>query len=220
MASALQLVNGVPRMVEIPSATIDVKSGGTTVVSGASAINFTNPLTAVDGGGGQADITDSTGVVYDETVTIGVGGIAANTNVSLPNSGTYEDKELKVFVGGLLWESGQDYDLVGTGSAKTQIEVLRAMSEGEIIRFRVEGISNVIYDEVVVAGSGGISAGANITLPLGRSYDEDELQVYLDGQYMEVLQDYNYVGAGPPRTQIQLVFDILEGERLRFRIES
>jgi len=80
-------------------------------------------------------------------------------------------------------------------------------------------VSTATYDEVVVVPSLGYLAPETITLPNSQTYIGDELQVFLDGQRLEVNIDFNYVGSAP-RTQIQTTFDLLGGERLRFRIET
>jgi hypothetical protein len=75
-----------------------------------------------------------------------------------------------------------------------------------------------IYDETVVIPDGGLAAFSNITLPESQEYTGAELQVYLNGQRMEDLIDYTYVGSAP-RTQINTNYDLYEGDRVRFIIE-
>lgn len=84
---------------------------------------------------------------------------------------------------------------------------------------RMVASADLIYDEVVVVPSEGWIAPQNVTLPGSQTYEGEELQVYLDGQRLEENVDFNYVGSSP-RTQIQTTFDLLGGERLRFRIEA
>jgi len=157
--------------------------------------------------------------IYDETFTVtDVGGLSSGSIITLPNSGQYTDKDLRVFFNGQLWEEGVDYNYVGV-APRTQIQLLRFVDQNEVLRFRVEGDSGAIYDEVIVIGSGGLSAGSLITLPGLKTYNDIDLKVYLNGQYLEVVEDYNYVGS-IPRTQIQTVIDLFENERLRLRIEG
>ena len=222
MASkALKLVNGVARMVEVG---VEVRDEGGTVLSEATALDFTgSAVTAIDAGSGVANISVSGGAggasIYDEVIIAPVGGYAINDIITLPSSGEYEAKDLKVFLDGTFWEEGIDYDYVGV-NPRTQIQLKRIVSESEKLRFRVEGIAAAIYDEPVVVPNGGYSAGTNITLPSSKTYADSDLKVYLDGNFLEPLIDYNYVGpATGNRTQIQLVVDLFEGERLRFRIE-
>ena len=162
--------------------------------------------------------SDSSGI-YDETLTVPSGGYPQSTNVTLPNSGEYDGVDLKVYKNGIFLEPGEDYDYVGT-APRTQIEILRTdVEENDLLHFVVEGNAGSIYDQTVVVGSGGITAGASITLPLSKVYNDVDLQIYLGGIRLSVAEDYNYIGS-IPRTQIQMVFDLLEGERLRLRIED
>ena len=71
------------------------------------------------------------------------------------------------------------------------------------------------YDAVLSVGST-ITTGTSITLPASETYNSDELEVYLNGVRLESVEDYNYV-ASPPRTQIQMTFDLVTGDLLRFR---
>ena len=78
--------------------------------------------------------------------------------------------------------------------------------------------SSVIYDEFITIGVGGLTAGATLTLPSSQTYTDVDLEVSLEGEILDVVQDYNYVGSAP-RTQITTVIDLLEGEKIRFRID-
>jgi hypothetical protein len=84
-----------------------------------------------------------------------------------------------------------------------------------------------IYDQslVVVAGTPGageiqgpISTGTNVTLPGGQTYEDDELRIELNGQGLDPVFDYNYVGS-VPRTQVAFTFDLEVGDRINFRID-
>jgi hypothetical protein len=90
-----------------------------------------------------------------------------------------------------------------------------------------EGGSVAIYDQslTLVASNPGaneiigpISAGTNVTLPGGQTYTSEELKVELNGQSLDAVFDYNYVGS-PPRTQVAFTFDLLVGDRINFRID-
>ena len=72
-----------------------------------------------------------------------------------------------------------------------------------------------IYDESFEVNAT-INTGSPVTLPASGTYDSDELEVYLNGQRLEQLMDYNYEGS-PPRTQVSFTFDLVEGDMVRFR---
>jgi len=80
---------------------------------------------------------------------------------------------------------------------------------------RMVEVNTTIYDEVYTA-PGNISAATPITLPNSGAYSSAELHVYWNGARLIEVSDYNYVGAGPTRTQISLTFDIFTGEQIRF----
>lgn len=84
-----------------------------------------------------------------------------------------------------------------------------------------------IYDEsiTIVASSPGanelvgpIVTGTPVTLPSSKTYDSNELEVYINGQRIEDVFDYNLVGS-PPRTQVSFTFDLEIGDIIRFRID-
>lgn len=83
-------------------------------------------------------------------------------------------------------------------------------------RLFAESSSPTIYDESVDL-VGTLSTGTPYTLPSSGSYTGDELEVYLDGQVLDSGSDFNFVGAGPTRTQVAFTFDLHAGDRLRFR---
>lgn len=157
-------------------------------------------------------------VNYDETLVVSEGGYSANDVITLPASGNYNSLDLMVFLNGQFLEPGADFDYEGV-APRTQIRLLREdLIEGDRLRLRVLGDPLLIYDETVVVPEGGFDAGTNITLPNSKTYADVELMVYLDGQLLEPLFDYNFVGT-IPRTQIQLAAELFENERLRFRID-
>ena len=84
-----------------------------------------------------------------------------------------------------------------------------------------------IYDESLLVVSdnpeageivGPIATGTPISLPDDRTYSSDELEIYVNGQRVEPIFDYNYVGS-IPRTQISFTFDIELKDIIRFRID-
>lgn len=95
-----------------------------------------------------------------------------------------------------------------------------------------EAATTTIYDQelTVVSGSPAngnqiqatagntIPSGTSITLPQSGTYSGAELQILLNGQMLEAVFDYNYVGVGT-RTQVQFTFDLVVGDRINFRID-
>jgi hypothetical protein len=175
-------------------------------------------LQIINGIARQAEVSAIV-TIYDETITVGEGGLPEFSTLTLPDSGNYKSLELRVFVNGQFLGADVDYEYVGNGGTRTQVLMYEALNQSDKVRFRINKSADplVIYDQTLVIGQGGISAGTNITLPNGAEYNDVELEVYLDGQFLEPTIDYNYVGVTPPRTQIQLTFDVLQNERLRFR---
>lgn len=155
--------------------------------------------------------------LYDDSYSV-VAPISSGANITLPNAGTYNSKDLRVFLNGSFLEKDTDYAWVGT-APRTQIQILMDLSVGDTLHFRSNVDINplTIYDEVIAVGAT-ITTGTNITLPGGQTYNDIDLEIYLNGQLMEDVIDYNYVGALPPRTQIQMTFDLVSGDRLRFRM--
>lgn len=82
-----------------------------------------------------------------------------------------------------------------------------------IPRMTLSPIASEIYRQVFIPG-GTVTAGTNITLPSSGSYTDAELKLELNGQLLESTIDYNYVGSAP-RTQFQLTFDLVLGDRLK-----
>jgi len=90
-----------------------------------------------------------------------------------------------------------------------------------------ESASPTIYDESidVVSGTPGageiqgpVSAGTPVTLPSSKTYDSEELEVWLNNVRLEVVADYNYEGS-TPRTQVSFTFNLEVGDVVRFRID-
>jgi len=92
-----------------------------------------------------------------------------------------------------------------------------------------ESSSVGIYDErlTIVSGApadsnemtGPVNAGTNVTLPDSGTYSGLELQIYLNGDRLETVADYAYVGAGPTRTQVQFTFELVVGDTIDFVIQ-
>lgn len=91
-----------------------------------------------------------------------------------------------------------------------------------------ESGSPAIYDVniLVVSGTpadqyelqGPIDTGTPITLPESKTYLGEELEVYLNDIREDELIHYNQVGSGT-KTQISFLFDLIVGDRIRFRID-
>ena len=85
--------------------------------------------------------------------------------------------------------------------------------------------SNItIYDVslLVVASSptgyeilGPIAAGDDITLPDGKTYVGEELQIFLNGIRLSPILDYNYVST----TQVDFTFELIPTDIIRFYID-
>jgi hypothetical protein len=74
--------------------------------------------------------------IYDEYVTIGSGGLATGSPLTLPSSKTYTSNELEVFFRGQALETVLDYNYYGSG-ARTAITFTFDLVQGDIIRFRI-----------------------------------------------------------------------------------
>jgi len=95
-------------------------------------------------------------------------------------------------------------------------------------RMADESSSPSIYDEyidIVASGAGANEidvddgeTGDPITLPDSGTYEGNELEIYLNGNRMEDVADYNWLGSGT-RTQISFTFDLEVGDRVRFRVD-
>lgn len=85
-----------------------------------------------------------------------------------------------------------------------------------IARMTLSPVAAEIYSQTVTVGVGGVTTGVDITLPASGSYLGAELEVYLNGEYMELGLDFNTSGSSP-YTKIQMTFDLVQGDKLRFR---
>lgn len=89
--------------------------------------------------------------------------------------------------------------------------------------------TTTIYDQrltIVASGASGsnqmngpVTAGTNVTLPSSGTYSGLELQVYLNGDRLESVVDYTYVGVGASKTQIQFTFGLVAGDTVDFVIQ-
>jgi len=156
-----------------------------------------------------------TGDIYEGTQIVPGGGYSINDLVTLPDSGTYESKDLEVHLAGQFLEVDINYEYVGSVT-RTQIKLLMDIAEGLRLQFRVEGDPTVIYDDVWVVPSGGYTTGDPIDVPNSGSFYGKEMKIYINGQFAEALYDYNAVGSAP-YTQISVLADLFAKERVRFR---
>jgi hypothetical protein len=75
---------------------------------------------------------------YDESIYY-ASGLAANTNITLPNSGSYGDssaKDLLVILNDRVVEVTRDFDVVGAGPTFTQIKFIYDLNDDSVVRFR------------------------------------------------------------------------------------
>lgn len=75
--------------------------------------------------------------IYEQTVTVGPGGISTGTPVTLPSAETYDSTELTVRLNGQLLENVIDYQYEGT-VPRTQVSFTFDLVEGDRIVFRKE----------------------------------------------------------------------------------
>lgn len=105
--SKLALINGLPRMQNENSAPTVINQYFDVVLSGASGQNQRN----------EADCT-------------------ASTPITIPNSATYTDTELLVFVNNIPQDQLLDFNWVGT-APRTQIFFTYNLKAGDHVRFRI-----------------------------------------------------------------------------------
>ena len=78
------------------------------------------------------------GTPYDESIYY-ISGLAANTNITLPNSGSFTDSEAKdllVILNDRLVEVTLDFDVVGAGPTFTQIKFIYDLTNDSRVRFK------------------------------------------------------------------------------------
>ena len=232
MAKVVQILNGIPTLIEVTAGTISFSDEGVLVDANVSAINVSGGgvvATQTSPGNVKLDVDPNFGVpIWDVHIDI-VSGSPANdkeiqgavtpgTDITLPDSQNYEDSELMIWINGQFQEPGVDYDYIGVGS-RTQIEfITETLQVGDVLRMRIDTAAAIIYDESIDVSSA-ITTGTPISLPSAQAYDDDELEVWLNGKKIEHIYDYNYEGVTVPRTQVSFTFDLEIGDRIRFRID-
>lgn len=78
------------------------------------------------------------GTPYDESIYYS-SGLAANTNITLPNSGSYTNssaKDLLVILNDRVVEVTRDFDVVGAGPTYTQIKFIYDLTNDSVVRFK------------------------------------------------------------------------------------
>lgn len=76
---------------------------------------------------------------YDESIYYS-GGLTANTNITLPNSGSFKDasaKDMMVTINDRVAEVSRDFDVVGAGPTYTQIKFIYTLSNDSVVRFKM-----------------------------------------------------------------------------------
>lgn len=63
-----------------------------------------------------------------------------------------------------------------------------------------------------------ITAGTSISLPSSGTYNSTELHIFLNGVRLYFTEDYTHIGSAP-RTQVQFLFDLVDGDQLLFHRE-
>lgn len=179
------------------------------------------------------NVIDTPGGYYDTSVLvdtpIGVGGAyydTTHTVFTLPNGETYNSNtdELLVYVNGVLFEDGSDFNYEVSTSATT-VTFLQQIPEHSRVRFRKLKRDVTIYDasilvttDIGVAGTGYDAPHLVFTLPNGETYDGNryDLEVYVDGLAYVAGVEFNY-GAGGAATTVEFVSAIQKFSRVRFR---
>lgn len=75
---------------------------------------------------------------YDESIYYAT-GLVANTNITLPNSGSFADataKDILVILNDRIVEVTRDFTVVGAGPTYTQIKFIYNLSNDSVVRFR------------------------------------------------------------------------------------
>lgn len=115
----LKLVNGVMRGVDSGEAVVLRSPDGTR-----------HHLEV----GNDGILSTTSGIIYNETLVIGAGGVSTGTPVSLPNSGDYLGEELQVELNSSVVELGSDYEYAGIG-VKTKIAFTFDLVQGDEVTF-------------------------------------------------------------------------------------
>jgi hypothetical protein len=102
--------------------------------------NFTNAISLIDIAVQQIFDLIS-GVVYNEFIDVGVGGLPVSSQITLPTAQSYEvaTNNLEVYYDGRFMEIGEDYiEIDDGGGVGTKIELLYAIPEGYRVKFRIQ----------------------------------------------------------------------------------
>jgi len=188
----------------------------------------------------QYEIVVSSSNIYEVT-----GPVLSGSQLNLPLNSKKNDavtgykvgsNQLEIFLNGLYQRRGIDWNEVGSvDDESVLVELLVDYDIGDLVVFRIDtGTlgptdtgnvgSNSIYDrslEVVASGAGAnqingpILANSPITLPASKTYVGDELQVYLNGDFVEPGLDYTAFSS----TEVAFLYDIEVGDQVRFRIQ-
>lgn len=75
--------------------------------------------------------------IYDQSTTIGSGGLTTGSPLTLPSSQTYDSEELEVYVNNIRLEDTVDYNYVGT-APRTQVSFTFDLEENDVVRFRID----------------------------------------------------------------------------------
>jgi len=142
--------------------------------------------------------------------------------IGIPNSKTIaigDELAFKLFINGQYLEITVDYTLIQDPSNIVDGQLNAVIVNFDLLdtdRLQFIGLEEaaLVYD--MSTSSLSLIAGNAYALPAAETYKDVELEVYLNGQLLENLIDYNYVG-DIPRTQVTFTFDILTTDRLRFR---
>jgi len=76
------------------------------------------------------------------------------------------------------------------------------------------------YDETYLVPDGGLAANALITLPSLGTYKSTDLKVFRNGVLWEVEQQFDYVGESEDKDQIEILYPLDAGERIRFVVSG
>ena len=77
-------------------------------------------------------------------------------------------------------------------------------------------VAKTMYDEQVTVPADD-PGPYDVVLPNGESYQDIELLVELNGQLLRPTLDYEFLGAGPLRTQIRVLQSVVAGDIIRIR---
>jgi hypothetical protein len=80
----------------------------------------------------------ATAATYSESIYYS-GGLAASTNITLPNSGSFTSstaKDLLVILNDRVVEQGRDFNVIGAGPTYTQIAFTYALTNDSVVVFR------------------------------------------------------------------------------------